>query len=45
MVGDNIESDIEGALNAGWKAIWLSPPLKQEKIIQIEDLTQVKSFL
>lgn len=24
MIGDNFESDIEGALGAGWKAIWLN---------------------
>ncbi|MDO9000006.1 MAG: YjjG family noncanonical pyrimidine nucleotidase [Bacteroidota bacterium] len=25
MIGDNFESDVEGALNAGWKAIYFAP--------------------
>ena len=25
MVGDNIETDIAGAINAGWPAIWYNP--------------------
>lgn len=28
MIGDNFESDVEGALNAGWKAIYFSESLQ-----------------
>lgn len=45
MVGDNYESDIEGALNAGWQAIWLSSQPKEDKINQINDLTELKRIL
>ncbi|MCW3076541.1 MAG: superfamily [Bacteroidetes bacterium] len=45
MIGDNLESDIEGALNAGWQAIWLNPHPKEGKINQISDLTELKRIL
>ena len=25
MIGDNVETDIAGAVNAGWPAIWYNP--------------------
>ena len=47
IIGDNYEADILGALNAGWKAVYLSPtPLKQEneKTTRIEKLSELKQL-
>lgn len=48
MIGDNYESDVEGALNAGWKAIWFDPlpsPPKDGKINQISSLKELNGIL
>jgi putative hydrolase of the HAD superfamily len=45
MIGDNYESDVEGALNAGWKAVWLAPPPKDGKINQIYHLKELAGIL
>jgi putative hydrolase of the HAD superfamily len=44
MIGDNLESDIEGALSAGWKAIWLTDTPIDGRFHQIEGLNQLKEF-
>ncbi len=44
MVGDNFECDIEGALNAGWKAIWFTGLPEEEKFHQIKKLIELKDF-
>eukprot|EP00931_Biecheleriopsis_adriatica_P063252 TRINITY_DN38262_c0_g1_i1.p1 TRINITY_DN38262_c0_g1~~TRINITY_DN38262_c0_g1_i1.p1 ORF type:complete len:217 (+),score=51.19 TRINITY_DN38262_c0_g1_i1:129-779(+) len=33
MVGDNADKDVVGALNAGWKAIWVRPPQNGPAIV------------
>ena len=42
MIGDNFESDIEGALNAGWHAIYFSNEnkgtFKGNSITQLKEL-------
>ncbi len=45
MIGDNFESDIEGALGAGWKAVWLTEKKSGGDFHRIEKLTQLKEFL
>jgi len=44
MIGDNVESDIEGALNAGWKAIWLTNTPNEVKINQIGELSELSGI-
>lgn len=47
MIGDNYDTDILGALNAQWKAIYLSDNQKEngdENYLQIERLIQLKDF-
>ncbi len=44
MIGDSLESDIEGALGAGWKAIWLTDRTDKKDIHQIQHLYQLKEF-
>lgn len=45
MIGDNLESDIEGALNAGWKAVWLSETENRDNLVQINSLPQLRELL
>lgn len=50
MIGDNIERDIEGALNAGLKAVYYNPNNKIEKIenaeyYKISNLEELKEIL
>lgn len=48
MIGDNFTNDIEGALNAGWKAVYLSPKKKRSKnndLFQIKNLLELKELL
>jgi len=44
MIGDNFENDIEGALSAGWKAIWLTEKKAEENFHSIEKLTRLKQL-
>ena len=47
MIGDNFDADILGALNANWKAIYLSQKPKEnpdKKFIQINRLVELKAF-
>lgn len=47
MIGDNFDADILGALNANWKAIYLSGNTKEnadENFIQIKKLIELKAF-
>jgi putative hydrolase of the HAD superfamily len=44
MIGDNYESDIEGSLNAGWKAIWLTSD-HSGSVHSIENLHELRGFL
>lgn len=47
MIGDNYDADILGALNANWKAIYLSENTKDnrdENFIQIKRLIELKDF-
>jgi putative hydrolase of the HAD superfamily len=45
MVGDNWVSDIEGAVGAGWRAIYLSPdPVPEKKHSQVEVITELKQL-
>lgn len=45
MIGDNYESDVEGAMKAGWKAIWYSGEPKNDQINKIEHLNELKNIL
>lgn len=49
MIGDNWVSDIEGAVGAGWKAIYyelnVPPKYTNEKVLSIKDLRELKSLL
>ncbi|MDP3558211.1 MAG: YjjG family noncanonical pyrimidine nucleotidase [Bacteroidota bacterium] len=43
MIGDNFESDVEGALNAGWKAIYFAPENSTtNKGSHIKNLSELK---
>jgi putative hydrolase of the HAD superfamily len=44
MVGDNYYSDITGALNAGWKALWLNDTTSDDQIPRISQLNMLKSI-
>jgi len=47
MIGDSLESDIEGALNAGWKAIHLNESgiTSHPTAVQIKSLAELKTIL
>jgi putative hydrolase of the HAD superfamily len=48
MIGDSFENDIQGALNAGWKAVYLSSRkkrLKNQSLHQINNLLELKELL
>lgn len=45
MIGDNFQSDITGALNAGWKALWLTESNTSENVLSISNLNELKSIL
>lgn len=48
MIGDSLKKDIQGAINAGMKAIYINPNLpKEEKedYIVINDITELKNIL
>lgn len=42
MIGDNLESDIDGALNAGWKAIYLGESRHEKNALSITGLSELK---
>jgi len=42
MIGDNFESDIQGALNAGWKAVWLTEETGQDNFRKVDHLLKLK---
>lgn len=45
MVGDNIECDIKGAIDAGLKAVWYSPGMNQsKKLLFGEDVPVIQSM-
>ncbi len=45
MIGDNFESDIMGAINAGWQAIWLTYENERKDLISINNLLDLRSLL
>ncbi|MBA3665944.1 MAG: noncanonical pyrimidine nucleotidase, YjjG family [Bacteroidetes bacterium] len=45
MIGDNFESDVEGALNAGWKSIFLTQEKSNHKVYTIDHLLALKQIL
>jgi putative hydrolase of the HAD superfamily len=48
MIGDSFENDIQGALKAGWKAVYLSSRkkrMKNENLFQINNLLELKELL
>ncbi|MEO8760292.1 MAG: YjjG family noncanonical pyrimidine nucleotidase [Bacteroidia bacterium] len=48
MIGDNYQNDIEGALNADWKAVYLSnrkKRIKNDNLFQIKSLLELKNLL
>ncbi len=48
MIGDDFGNDIEGALNAGWKAVYLTSRkkrIKQTDMYQINGLLELKELL
>ena len=48
MIGDDFTNDIEGALNAGWKAVYLTRRKKRlthKNMYQIHSLTELKDLL
>ena len=48
MIGDSFENDIQGALNAGWKAVYFSSRKKRVKnkdLFQINNLLELKELL
>ena len=48
MIGDNLEADIEGALNIGMKAIYCNfenNKTKHDKVISITSLLEIKQYL
>jgi putative hydrolase of the HAD superfamily len=45
MVGDNYESDIEGAANAGWKSVYYSNAKTEQKTYTINHLLALKEIL
>jgi putative hydrolase of the HAD superfamily len=42
MIGDNYDSDISGALGAGWQAIWLNEAAADNQIHSIKKLEELK---
>lgn len=46
MIGDNLESDVKGALNAGWEAIYISDIKSNDfKGLHIKKLIELKTLL
>jgi putative hydrolase of the HAD superfamily len=45
MIGDNYESDVEGSLNAGWKAIWITANDHSEPVRSIKNLHGLRALL
>ena len=49
MIGDSLEADIIGAINAGMKAVYLSPEIKNESsennFITVNSLEEIKTIL
>mmetsp|Transcript_37126 Transcript_37126/g.74934 ORF Transcript_37126/g.74934 Transcript_37126/m.74934 type:complete len:248 (-) Transcript_37126:237-980(-) len=43
MVGDSAEKDVRGALDAGWRAIWVRPPTDGSVLGSAHDLTSSKA--
>eukprot|EP00408_Alexandrium_pacificum_P007795 CAMPEP_0171216208 /NCGR_PEP_ID=MMETSP0790-20130122/32062_1 /TAXON_ID=2925 /ORGANISM="Alexandrium catenella, Strain OF101" /LENGTH=225 /DNA_ID=CAMNT_0011681981 /DNA_START=25 /DNA_END=702 /DNA_ORIENTATION=- len=43
MVGDSAEKDVRGALDAGWRAIWVRPPAQGSVLGSAFDLTDSKA--
>jgi YjjG family noncanonical pyrimidine nucleotidase len=42
MIGDNLDTDIEGAKNAGWQTIWYNPQKsKRSSATQVHCLTEI----
>jgi putative hydrolase of the HAD superfamily len=47
MIGDNVEVDIQGAANAGWKQVWVNHTNEQTSFVpthSITDLIQLKEL-
>jgi putative hydrolase of the HAD superfamily len=47
MIGDNLESDMQGGRNAGWKTIFFGTNSKKNEVIdaKISDLSELKGLL
>lgn len=48
MVGDNADTDIRGALDAGWDAIWLNPngtPRPDAPAIRARNIPSLQALL
>lgn len=45
MIGDNLERDIQGALNAGLQAIWYNPNNKTEKGVKYYTISKLEELL
>jgi putative hydrolase of the HAD superfamily len=48
MIGDSFENDVAGALDAGWKAVYLSghkKRMKNKNLFQIKSLLELKELL
>lgn len=45
MVGDNLDTDIQGAINAGWQAVYFSPSRPQDSPTVVSDLRELPTLL
>ncbi|MBI1289004.1 MAG: noncanonical pyrimidine nucleotidase, YjjG family [Flavobacteriales bacterium] len=48
MIGDHLEADVEGALNAGWKAVFFEPNrsrITDQEFLHIIHLSELKDIL
>jgi putative hydrolase of the HAD superfamily len=48
MIGDHFQADVQGAINAGWKAVFFEPELpktEEADYLHIHSLNELKDFL
>jgi putative hydrolase of the HAD superfamily len=45
MIGDSYESDITGAMNAGWHAIWITDEESERPVHKIRSLNELRGIL
>jgi putative hydrolase of the HAD superfamily len=45
MIGDSLEADVYGSLNANWKAIHFGDKTLDEKIVSVQNLSELRNLL